>query len=153
MARKLREKMKKWHVLILALWVVAWLVVNLWPVSFWLDVRQVQVFSAEAGQPVRMAVDRVIKRQFYAQWSVRVRKVEDGGWLTACAASGAGTYEPIATLPVSLDLGWWTDGRCQALPAGEYLVNTTWRIEGGLLPDKVASVDSNIFRVTEPEGN
>lgn len=139
--------LKQWHVAILALWVIVWLTVNLWPSSFWLEVRQVQVFNSEEGQPVRMAVDRVIKRQFYAEWTVRVRRVQDDGWLTACAAVGGGTYEPIASLPVELDLGWWTDGRCQALPVGQYLVNTTWRIEGGLLPDKVISVDSNIFMV------
>lgn len=145
--------MKQWHVLILALWVLAWVGVHLWPVSFWLDVRQVQVFNSQVGEPVRMAVNRVIKRQFYAEWSVRVRRIQEDGWLTACASSGSGTYEPVATFPVELDLEWWTDGHCQALPAGEYLVNTTWRIEGGLLPDKVASVDSNIFRVTEKEGS
>lgn len=151
MARKLRlrEKMKKWHVLILAIWVAAWLTVNLWPASWWLEVRQVQVFNSVVGEPVRMAVDRTIHREFYAQWTVRVRKVEDGGWLTACASSGGGTYVPIATLPVELGLGWWSDGRCLALPVGQYLVNTTWKIEGGLLPDKIISVDSNIFQVTE----
>jgi len=149
MAGKLRTKMKQWHVAILALWVLVWLGVNLWPASYWLEVQQIRVFNSVAGQPVLMAVDRVIKREFYATWTVRVRKIEDGGWLTACAAIGGGEYQPIATLPVGLDLGWWTDGRCQSLPAGQYLANTTWQIEGGFLPDKTISVDSNIFLIAE----
>jgi len=147
MAGKLGTKMRQWHVAILALWVLAWFGVHLWPASYWLEVRQVQVFRAHEGEPIRMAVDRIIKREFYGSWTVRVRNIQDDGWLTACAAIGAGDYEPVAMLPVDLTLSWWTDGRCQTLPAGKYLVNTTWLIEGGMLPDKIVSVDSNIFQV------
>lgn len=147
MAWKLTQKMKQWHVLLLALWVLLWLTVQLWPGSFWLEIRQVRVFSAAVGEPVRMAVDQTIHRNFYGQQSVRVRKLENDGWLMACSSNTGGQYVTTDMLPADLDLGWWTDGRCQALPVGQYLVNTSWRIEGGLLPDKIVSVDSNIFEV------
>ena len=47
------------------------------PASWWLEVASVHIPDASAGQPVRMAVQRTIRRDFVAEWSASVR-TDDG---------------------------------------------------------------------------
>ena len=93
-----------------------------------------------------MHVERTIHRDFTGTWGVSVRSLTDQGSMVACAASAVSDYRIGADLPEILTLGWWTNGRCETLPAGTYLVQTTWQIHGsGILPAKTLQVTSNPF--------
>ena len=95
-----------------------------------------------------MHVDRRIKRDFVGRWSVTVRELQGVENTLACVASAAGDYKVGARLPKTLTLGWWTNGRCEGLPAGVYVVTTIWEIDNGPLPDKIVTAQSNPFKVT-----
>lgn len=131
-------------------WAVTVLVLPLmlWPAAYWLEVRDVAVRSAPAGQPLSMTVDRTIHRTFLGTWQVTIRQWDGAGWLTWCNAAGTSNYTPAARYPKNLALQWWTDGACHPLPPGRYRVTTTWKIDRGALPDKFVTAESNIFEVT-----
>lgn len=121
---------------------------HLWPVAYWLQVESLRVDDASAGHPIRMYVDRRIHRPFSATWSATVREVNDGNEYLTCSSSSLSDYRPSAKLPASLTLGWWTNGTCETLPPGDYVLTTTWLIHtGSLVPNKTLSVSSNLFRV------
>ena len=107
------------------------------------------VDDTTAGAPVVMHVDRRIKRDFVGRWSVTVRELQGTENVLACVASAAGDYKVGAKLPKILTLGWWTNGRCEGLPVGVYVVTTIWEVENGPLPDKIITVSSNPFKVTQ----
>lgn len=131
---------------------VPWLVtlvflpIGLWPPSWWLEVRDINLANARQGEPIVMAVDRTISRAFRGHWSVTVRQWDGVGWVTYCNASGSSNYRADARFPVPLTLKWWTDGQCHDLSPGRYKLTTRWVIDT-VLPDKVVSVDSTIFEV------
>lgn len=129
------------------LWLALLAVLHLWPASWWLDVRSVRIADAVHGESPAMLVVRDVKRQFKGEWHVTVRRW-DGGWATWCNASGTSNYSPASRLPAALTLKWWTDGQCHPLVVGKYTITTAWTILGeGLAPDRILSIDSNIFEV------
>ena len=149
MVDKLRHIAGSWSALVAGLlWLVYFTVSALWPASFWLDVRSVRVADSAVGEQVVMYVDREIKREFSGRWSAAVRDVTSGSYAVVCAAGDESMYRVGAELPANLTLGWWTNGRCVTLPAGEYVVGTIWRIDTGFfVGDKTVRVTSNIFKV------
>jgi hypothetical protein len=149
MARGLVRFLVSRPVFVVAVLWLGWVVVTaLWPASWWLSVDRKLAFDGPAGAPVVLDVERRIHRPFVADWSVLVRRWTPGGWTVACAARGGGDYRPDAALPTPVTLGWWTDGKCSALPAGRYFVSTVWTIRAGdLWPEKLLHVDSNVFTV------
>jgi len=131
-----------------ALLLLTALLIQVWPASFWFDVRSVRVFDSEAGQPVIMAVDRVINRDFRGEWIASIRTMKNGKWVPFCVARGSTNYSTDSTYPDPLTLRWWTHPDCHPLPPGKYLMRTTWVIKGeSFLPDKIAQADSNIFEI------
>lgn len=129
-------------------WLVGYFIGLLWPASYWMEIKSIKVKDADAGRPVLMYVDRDIRRDVSANWSVSVREIsKSGGIRLACSAGQLSDYKTTAKLPDVLTLGWWTNGRCETLPAGHYIVNTTWAINAPYLPDKVIERQSNIFEV------
>jgi len=135
-------------VLLGVVWLLYLTVSSLWPASFWLEVRSVRVADAVAGEQVVMYVDREIKREFEGQWFASVRDVGTGSYATVCSNKHVDVYRVGAQLPVNLTLGWWTNGKCETLPAGEYVVDTIWRIHTGFfVGDKSVRATSNIFKV------
>lgn len=131
------------------LWLSALTVAQLWPTSWWMEVRSVRVADGRAGQPVIMYVQREIKRDFTATWGVSVRQISEGRTFVACAQSAVSDYRRGSDLPEVVTLGWWSNGRCETLPAGVYVLQTTWQIHGaGLLPTKIVRSTSNPFTVT-----
>lgn len=131
-----------------ALWLSAWLTLQLWPATWWILPRVVIVENAAAGAPIRMTVLRDIRRDFEGAWSVQVMRSVDRGWSQECPGSGEATYRTTAVLPGDLDLGWWTGGACQTLPPGTYRVVTTWTVKSHWFwPEKRVTVDSNVFGV------
>lgn len=123
-------------------------VIQLWPSSFWFEVVSVRVFDAKVGESILMAVDRRINRDFSGSWIASVRRLDGGGWVSYCTATGRTNYAVDSRLPEPLTLRWWTHPECNPLPAGKYQMRTTWVIHGpNLLPDKTVQADSNIFQV------
>lgn len=134
--------------LLCLLWLSALSVIHLWPASWWLEIDSVRVADGIEGKPVLMHVERTIHRDFTGTWGVSVRRLTDQGQgsMVACAASAVSDYRIDEYLPVVLTLGWWTNGRCETLPPGTYLVQTTWQIHGsGILPAKTVQAASNPF--------
>jgi len=132
-----------------ALLLAAALIIQVWPASWWLDVRSVRVFDSQVGQPVVMAVDRTISRNFRGEWIASIRALETGKWVPFCVARGASHYRTDSVYPDPLSLRWWTYPSCNPLPSGKYVMHTTWVIKGdSFMPDKVVEADSNIFVIT-----
>lgn len=128
------------------LWLSALAAMHFWPASWWLEIASVRVADGIEGKPVLMHVERTIRRDFTGTWGVSVRSLTNHGSLVACAASAVSDYRIGADLPGVLTLGWWTNGHCETLPAGTYLVQTTWQIHGsGFLPAKTVQATSNPF--------
>jgi len=131
------------------LWLSALTVSQAWPSSWWMDVQSVRVADGRVGQPVIMYVQREIKRDFTATWGVSVRQLSEGKTFIACAQSAVADYRRGTDLPEVVTLGWWSNGRCETLPAGVYVLQTTWQIHGtGLLPAKTVHSTSNPFKVS-----
>lgn len=134
--------------LLCLLWLSASSVIHLWPASWWLEIDSVRVADGIEGKPVLMHVERTIHRDFTGTWGVSVRRLTDQGQgsMVACVASAMSDYRIDEYLPGLLTLGWWTNGRCETLPPGTYLVQTTWQIHGsGTLPAKTVQAASNPF--------
>lgn len=120
------------------------------PSTFWIEVRSIRVFDAQAGEPVLMAVDRTIKRPFSGKWVVSVRRLMTSGRQSLyCTASGETDYQVDSEYPEPLTLRWWTFPNCDPLPPGTYVINTTWTVEGdGFLLNRRITKSSNIFQIT-----
>jgi len=127
---------------------LAALVVQILPASWWLKVESVRVEDSRVGNPVIMAVNRTIERDFSGEWLSSLRRLQDGRWVSYCTASGATNYQTDSSLPDPLTLQWWTHPDCHPIDEGKYIMRTTWRIKGmGWLPDKEVRATSNIFVV------
>ena len=140
------------HTLLLGLlcWGATMAALQMWPASRWLEVRSVRIADARVGQPIVMSVDRTIHRITDAAWSVSVKSLTSGKHSAVCSHDAFTRYRPGALLPIPVTLGWWTHGRCEALPPGQYVVDTIWRIKTPLLlGEKVVVVTSNIFEVVQ----
>jgi hypothetical protein len=128
--------------------ILVFLPIGLWPASWWLEVRDVNLSDAQQGGPVVMAVDRSVHRSFRGHWSVTVRQWDGAGWVTYCNAQGSSNYRADARFPVPLTLKWWTDGQCYDLSPGKYRITTRWQIDAPL-PSKTVTAESNVFEVTQ----
>lgn len=151
-AQRFVQFTQSWPVFIaMALWLAVWSGIHIIPGSWWMDVKYVQVRDVVAGEPVEMIVDRRIRRDFYAQWSVQVRRARGSeGWETIPCGAGANTYRTTSLLPNPLTLQWWSEGKCSGLPPGRYQVSTQWHIyPGNLWPPKRVTALSNVFEVTD----
>ncbi len=118
---------------------------------YWFDPQTVYVADSVTGEAVVLVVDREIKRPFKGSYTATVRALNSA--TVICDASGALNYDPKSSLPDPVTLAWWaySDARCHGpnLPAGEYVLTTTWTIKSPfrVLPDKSVSVISNPFRI------
>lgn len=117
------------------------------PASFWFEVEDVRVYDARAGEAPRMAVTRTIKRPFRAEWTVTVRRNGGQGFHFYCGAYGESDYSPDAVFPAPLTLDWWTwPTHCDLTP-GEYRVITVWTLHPPGLTTKQVRQVSNVFAV------
>ena len=150
MARRIIDRIASWPLVVLA---CAYLLFRAataaWPASWWLTVDRVAVFDTLVPAEIVLFVDRAIHRPFVGEWSVLVRRFDEGEWTIVCAASGVSDYRPDAALPDPLTLDWWTNGQCGTPSPGRYLISTIWTIKGEQygLPDKVVQALSNVFEV------
>lgn len=131
------------------LWLVFLAAIHFWPASYWMEVHSVRVADTQVNEPVRLYVEREIKRDFSGTWGVSVRVLDASGTFVMCAASAISEYRKGTDLPEFVDLGWWTNGQCKTLPAGSYVVYTTWQVHSnGILPAKTINAASNVFKVS-----
>jgi hypothetical protein len=118
------------------------------PIDIWMVVNRIYIADGKNSAQLEMAVNRIIKRDFFATRNTTIRRWEEGGWVTRCDARGEGNYRKGAKFPKVLTLAWWTENQCHPLPVGKYIITTTWTVSGlGIVPDKSLAVDSNIFEV------
>lgn len=135
---------------------LTWLAVTaLWPVSWWLDVRDIHVKDSVQGEPIEMKVDRMIVRNFSGRYYVQVRLADDFGNLgpVQCEGTGGGPYFVGSELPSLITLTWWAAGQCADIPPGKWRAVTTWHVtpDAPFLPTKTLTVFSNRFEVRERE--
>lgn len=130
------------------LWIAVLAIVHMWPASWWMEVQSVHVKDTKAGEPILMHVQRDIHRDFNSTWGVSVRVMDAGKGHVVCSESAVSDYQKGADLPDTLTLAWWTNGHCNTLPVGVYIVQTVWQVHGnGILPAKTISATSNLFKV------
>lgn len=128
---------------------IGWLVfAQMAPASWWLDVRSVTVADTSANATPTLVVDRSIHQDFAGTYTVDVeRRGPRGRYSVVCSARNSTNYRTDAGFPDPLTLDWWTwPVQCQIGP-GTYRVETRWRIEPDLFPDKIVQVMSNTFTV------
>ncbi len=156
MARQKIAKSHGWWTVIISLSWMSLAILFLWPASFWFDVRNVHVFDAVQGEEPLMQIDRVIKRNFRAAWTVTVlREQKDGSFTTYTPCTTGLTHNDYRVgnaLPDRLGLDWWTwdDDTFPVVcrpPPGRYKVNTVWVVTPDLLPRKTIRSQSNVFKV------
>jgi hypothetical protein len=115
--------------------------------SEWMVVSRVLVADTQQGQPIKLFVEREIKKDFTATWSVNIRRVSADALEIACTASGGGLYRKEATLPVPITLDWWTfPVRCDLTP-GQYVLDTVWRIQAASDRIKPVTASSRVFTI------
>lgn len=74
--------------------------------------------------------------------------MDAGHGYVVCSESAVSGYLKGADLPNTLTLSWWTNGQCNTLPVGVYIVQTVWQVHGdGILPAKTITATSNLFKV------
>lgn len=130
------------------LWITVLAIVHMWPASWWMDVQSVRVADTKAGDPILMHVEREIHRNFSGTWGVSVRVMDAGHGYVVCSESAVSGYLKGADLPNTLTLSWWTNGQCNTLPVGVYIVQTVLQVHGdGILPAKTITATSNLFKV------
>lgn len=151
MVRKItRSSVALWlSVFVLVVAIVSMLI----PPTHWLEV-DVHVPNQTAGDEIVLQVRRVIRRDFFARWTVTVRETYNGN-LVVATATGAGAYSPGADLPLPTTLEWWTGGAHASVDEpGNYVIETFWEIVPRFFPFIVKRyrVDSNAFRVLPGKG-
>jgi len=103
----------------------------------------------EGTDPV-MVYDRTIKKDFLGTFMVEIRATTATANYTVCSNSGSRSYTVGKKLPETITLKWFVDRDCGLL-AGQYVAETTWKIEAQGYPMKEYSAVSNVFRVI-PKG-
>lgn len=125
------------------------------PVSWWLDVRSVEVASAATPAEVTLKVNRAIRRAFSGSFVVTVRRNPGGSFVCSTGSSTPINYRPHAEMPDPLYLWWWLGSKaslasCDDFVPGGYLLETCWTVLRpfwGLVPEKTWCIDSNGFKI------
>lgn len=83
------------------------------PFDWWMDIRRIEVTDMQVGQPLFVAVDRDINRNFEGQFRVNVRRVSPtGGVDSYCTRYNYGEsvpYQKGAVYPPEATLRWFMD--------------------------------------------
>lgn len=142
--------------IILSVITIAWIffiTLSLWPASFWLKVNEISVDDSFVGDTIVLNVDREILRPFYADWTVTIRENVNDGYVIRCYTQASTDYRTDAKFPEPLTLTWWSNGQCDKLKEGSYIMTTTWDIRPNIpgLPKKTLTVESNPFRISSGE--
>jgi hypothetical protein len=124
------------------------------PASYWMKVQEVHVSDSYVNRSPRLEVAREIKKQFTASWIAEVHAKQDNGtFATVCTGNGENLYKPEDSLPINLDLDWWTYPKRCNLGPGTYRVFTVWKVEPQNYPTKWVENTSNVFQITDIKFN
>lgn len=111
------------------------------PTSWWLEVTKIEVSDGTTEDAcVSMDVDRVVNREFAADWLVTImRENKDGTFSTYRTFPwGWNDYDTDAAFPDDLNICWWTysknlgvpyDEHTVFLPEGNYRLRTLWVLD------------------------
>lgn len=116
------------------------------PATDWFTVREVNIPNFVEGQNPIIVYDRTIKKDFFGTFVVEIHKAEPGVNYAVCSNSASRTYKAGEKPPETVDLKWFVDRDC-GLKSGQYVAETTWKIEAEGYPDKEYSAVSNVFQV------
>lgn len=120
------------------------------PATEFFEVKNINIPDFTQGTDPVMAYDRTIKKNFIGTFIVEIHKAEKDVHNAVCSNSATRTYKANEQPPDIVTLDWFVDRKC-GLPPGQYVVETTWKIEAEGYPAKEYSALSNVFRVL-PEG-
>lgn len=131
---------------------LSYLVLSVFPGSYWFDVGETEIPEVEQGKPVEILFTGGPVRNFIGSYTVTMR--EFGSRQIMCEAHGGPfPYDPSSERPDPLTMEWWavSDPRCYRPAVGSYIVVACWDIEGpffGLVPPKQVCTDPAHFRIT-----
>jgi len=153
-AKRMRAIYNSWLIVLMSFSAVAlWYVLSVAPpASYWFEAQTMAIPDAVVGEPIPIVVEREISRPIGGEWTVTIRKLQDGGWIQYCPAiEGRQDYNVNAIFPEPLLLEWWTNGECESLSPGTYIVTTIWTFYPPLIPNgrRTPPLVSNPFRVLE----
>lgn len=107
---------------------------SLWPVSWWLEVRKIEVHDTMEGECPTMSVDRINHRQFYGFASLQFDRVFPDGTLKPGPSISAPApwreYQPRTNPnPITTLYEWaWGDFLVCEFTAGDYEMRTTYTV-------------------------
>ena len=117
------------------------------PTDFWFTVNRFDIRDTIEGEPITVDYDRTIKRQYTADWRIKVRRDTGAGFEQVCSSdTHRQDYDPDVRLPDLVTLEWFafTDPDCYNLTAGDYSITVTWDINpvmpGAILLSRSARV-------------
>lgn len=126
------------------------------PFDRWMDVRRIEIADTVSGNPIRVAVDRVIHRDFDGIYRVDIRKVTTTGFESFCTRGERDVpYRSGAEFGMSRDLDWYMgvppnapcDPPVELTPGRYYAIVDYWiPILGGWVTLR-KTMQSNTFTV------
>ena len=120
------------------------------PATDFFTVRELNIPDYVEGQDPVVVYDRTIKQEFLGTFVVEIHKADPTANYAVCSNSAVRTYKTGEKRPETVTLKWFVDRDCGLTP-GQYVIETTWKIEAEGYPDKEYSAVSNVFRVL-PKG-
>lgn len=115
------------------------------PNSHFMEIKTMIVNDTRTGVSPILVVERSIKQEFVAEWTVTVREVSDAGLSVVCVGRGRSHISPKTLLPNPISLDWWIGHNTCNLTPGRYRMDTSWEIIGET--NRVIRSNSNIFQV------
>jgi hypothetical protein len=121
------------------------------PAEEFFEPIQLNIPDFSVGQNPVIFYDRIIHKEFVANWVVEVQLIQDNGQTIAvCTGNGHNIYQPEKGLPEEgATFAWFIGAPCSIAP-GSYRMVANWSIER---PAAVGNVEtrivSNVFQVTQ----
>lgn len=120
------------------------------PAESFFEPIQLNIPDHVVGENPVIFYDRIIHKEFTADWTVEVQKIQgDGSVLAVCTRYGHNIYQPEKGLPSTGPTIEWFLGEPCVYDAGTYRVVANWTIERPeAIGDVTTRIVSNVFQVT-----
>ena len=137
-----------WQATVVGLvWLLIFAALHLWPASYWFEARTLHIASGKPSSELEVLLDRTAHRDFHGKRIINISNWAGTEWVRVCTTSVDTTFGPKVNMPVILKLGM-AHQACHPFPPGKYKALITWIIEiPGPMPDKVVSIESDVFEV------
>lgn len=113
------------------------------------SVVKLYISDYEVGQAPIFTYDRVIRKPFSGDWTVKVQKIEGNILRDICVGQGHSNYKPENKLPPLVTMEWYLGKSCPLSP-GNYRIWTIWIMHVENYPDMSTEAVSNVFNVKNP---